>query len=268
MMDFMESTGCQFGNWALPMALRNESLGRFVSEHPDFDAKIKSAYVEWSRKARENLAQVERQLSTGYGMPELEMLRVEACFCIIQGHWQAAVCLTNILLEAFLKLALVYSNTDEPEEQAQPLSRLLNSLSAPVQKYMQMDLNDTINAARKAGLIDRQTKKDLHSFRERFRNAFFHADMQSMFGDQKTPVTGADFGTREIEHNEIAIRSLPLLLGETLWQNAQANAIPYFTEVDALIRETLPKVFPHMRDEQSEVEQVLGEQGKPNGELG
>ncbi|MEW6236498.1 MAG: hypothetical protein AB1656_14015 [Candidatus Omnitrophota bacterium] len=252
MIDFLESTLCQFGIWAIPLALQDKELGHFVSMNSNFDEQAKSAYLEWCRQAKINLVEIEHQLNTEYGLPELEMLRVENCFCIIQGHWQGAVCLTNILLEAFLKLALVYSNTSDTEEKDQPFSRFLNSLSAPVQKYMQMTLNDTINTASKQGLINDTTKKELHEIRERFRNAFFHAEMKSMFGDQTTPMSCADFRTGEIQHDNVAIRSLPLLLGEALWQIAQANAIPYFKKVDALIRETLPKVFPHIYEKQPE----------------
>lgn len=259
MIDFLESTACRFGDWMMPLVLRDETLDRLVSEHPDFDEKAKSAFDEWSQKVRESHAQIEDQLCTGYGLPELEMLRVEACFCIIQGHWQGAVCLTNILLEAFLKLALVYSNIEEPEEHAQPLSRLMNSLSDSVAKYMRKELNDTINVACTQGLITKEAKKTLHQYRERFRNAFFHADMQKMFGDQTAPVTGADFATRGIEHDDVAIRSLPLLLGEALWQNAKANAIPYFKQVDALIRKTLPKVFPCLNEGLSEDMNMKGQ---------
>lgn len=245
MMDFLDNTACHFGHWAISLALNDERVGRLISELSDVDEQAKSAYLEWCQQTKTNLSDIERQLNTEYGLPELEMLRIEACFCIIQGHWQGAVCLTNILLEAFLKLALVYSNVEATKEKAQPLSHFLNSLACPVQKYMQMKLNDTINVACKQRLINDTTKQELHEYRERFRNAFFHADMQKMFGDQTTPVTGLDFGEREIEHNDVAIQSLPLLLGEALWQNARANAIPYFRRVDALIRDTLPKVFPN-----------------------
>lgn len=251
MMDFLESTACQFLHWAMPVALRSDSLSRFMSEHHGDDERVKSAHAAWTRTARDHLAHIEKQLFTGYGLPELEMLRVEACSCIIHGHWQAAVCLTNVLLEAFLKLALVYWNVSKPEEKAQPLSRLQSSLSDPVRKYMQMKLNDTISTACAQALIDDDAKEELHKFRKRFRNAFFHADMQSMVGDNTTPVTALDFATQEIEHGDVAVQSLPFLLGEALWQNAEANAIHYFEKVDRVIRDTLPKVFPGMADEQS-----------------
>lgn len=259
MLGFMKSNVSRFADWAFPLVMRSDAFVRLVEKDTEMPQEAKEVFKSWAEVSRSNFDEISIQIKTEYGLPELEALRAEACANIIQGHWQSAVCLTNILLEAFLKLALVYSNTDEPEEQAQPLSRLLNSLSAPVQKFMQMKLNDTINVACKQGLIDDETKAALHGFRKRFRNAFFHADMQSMFGDQTTPVTGADFGTREIEQSDVAIRTLPLLLGEALWQNAQANAIPYFNEVDALIRVTLPKVFPHMLEDQPEDEREEGE---------
>lgn len=253
MTDFFKSTACQFGDWLVPLVVQDETLGRIMLEHADFDEKARLAFQEWSQKVRENHAQIEYQLLTGYDLPELEMLRIEACFCIIQGHWQGAVCLTNILLEAFLKLSPVYYSAKEPEEHAQPLSRLMNSLSAPVNKYMRMKLNDTINAACKVGLISEEAKNVLHEYRERFRNAFFHADMQAMFGDQTTLVTAANFDCFKTEGPiELPIHSVPFMLGEAMWQNAHSNAIPYFKEVDALIRKTLPKVFPNLHQEQTE----------------
>lgn len=251
MKSFYESTAGHFASWAFPIFKQEDKLLEIVNSHPDIPDIVRNAFVQWAESAQANFLEVQQQTENGYVLPELETLRAETCYCIIHGQWQAAMCLTNILLEAFLKLALIYSNTDQPEEEVSPLTRLRNSLSNPVQKYMQMKLNDTINIACKQGLIDNESKEMLHDFRKRFRNAFFHADMQSMFGDQTTPVTGIDFETRDIEHEDIPIYSLPLLFGEALWQNAQANAIPYFKEVDGLIRETLPKVFPGI-EKQSE----------------
>jgi hypothetical protein len=43
MMDFLKSATCQFGNWAIPIVFSNSEMGRFVSEHPDFDEKTKAA---------------------------------------------------------------------------------------------------------------------------------------------------------------------------------------------------------------------------------
>lgn len=233
MASFPESIAGDFSAWAFP-----------IFRH--------DVFLKWAESAQANFLEVQQQTENGYGLPELETLRAETCYCIIHGQWQAAVCLTNVLLEIFLKLMLIYSNQEIPQDDAPPLSRLLNSLSAATEKYMGKDLNDTINMACKQGLISKEAKKSLHVCRERLRNAFFHADIKKMFGDTTTPVTGADFAKLEIEQEEIPISALPLLFGEALWQNAQANAIPYFKEVDGLIRETLPKVFPGIDEELSE----------------
>lgn len=252
MFGFMNSNAARFADWAFPLVMRSDALARLVEHDSEIPQAVKESFKSWAVSSRESFEAIQFQIENKYGLPELEALRAETCANIIHGHWQSAVCLTNILLEAFLKLALVYLNIKSPEEKPEPLSRLLGSLSAPVKKYMRMKLYCTINEACEQDLIDATKRDELHKFRERFRNAFFHADMQMMFGDQTTFVTGADFGTQEIEQGDVAIRSLPLLLGEALWQNAEENAIPYFKEVDSLIRETLPKVFPHLKADKSE----------------
>jgi hypothetical protein len=251
-MEFLESTACQFGNWFVPLVCHDDVLLQFVMDNPTFDKKAKENFQKWAASAGEHFHEVEYQLNAGYGLPEIEYLRIENCFAIINGLWQGAVCLTNMLLESFLKLALIYSNADKAEAGAPPLLRLLNALATPTEKYSRMKLYNTIEAAFAQGLISEKTKDDLHEFRMRFRNSFSHADMQAMFGDETTPLTGADFVTQDIEGpNEIPIRDVPLLMGEAIWQTAKANGINYFQYVDAMIRHTLPKVFPHLGQDNS-----------------
>lgn len=251
MMDFVESTVGQFGKWAFPLVMRGDILARVVTEHPDIANAVKDSFATWAETSRENYSKIEGQLHNGYDFPELEVLRAETCFCIIQGNWQAAVCLTNVLLEAFLKLALVYSHLVNIEKQGQPATDPIGRYSAPMAKFMKLELGTTISMARKHGLITKKAKEALDEFRGRFRNAFFHADMHAMFGDQTISVTMADIGTFKIEEpQEMPIRELPFLLGEAMWRNAKANAIPYFKTVDGLIRDTLPKIFPNLGQEQ------------------
>lgn len=233
----------------LPLAFESQELGRFVSRHTSFDRKAKSSFQVWAKEARANYLEIEPQLTSGYGLPELEMLRAEICFCIIQGFWQGAICLTNVLLEAALKLSLVYSNVEPMEGNPPPLTRIANSLSGPAEKYMKCDLHETISFAFKQELISKAEKNALHGYRKRIRNGFFHADMQAMFGDRTTPVTAADFDSLGVQNEKVPIHSLPILLGEAMWHNARVNAIPYFKEVDGLIRRLLSRVFPHLAEE-------------------
>lgn len=250
MTGFMDSTAGHFGYWAFPLIMRDTALDRMIMENPEIDGTVKEHFAKWVETFRGNYSEIEGQLNNAYKLRALEMLRAETCFCIIQGQWQSAVCLTNILLEAFLKLALVYSDVVKGDGQGQPAGDLGQRYSGPMAKFMKLDLGTTINMARRQGLISKEAKKALGEFRERFRNAFFHADMHAMFGDQTIPVTMADLGTFTVEEpKQIPIRDLPLLLGEAMWRNAEVNAIPYFKTVDGLIRATLPKIFPNQGQE-------------------
>lgn len=252
MKSFYESTASHFADWAFPAFTRDNKLTDVVAEHPDIPDKVRNAFLQWAESARTHFLAVQQQTQNGYGLSELETLRAEACYCIIHGQWQAAVCLTNVLLELFLKRMLIHTSRDIPESNEPPLTRYMKSMSTATVKYIGKDLNDTINMARKQGIISKEAAKILHEYRARLRNGFFHADLQAMFGDQTTPVTGADIGKCEVEQDNIPIYSLPLIWGEAMWQNASANAIPYFIEVDGLIRETLTKVFPGIDEELSE----------------
>lgn len=252
MKSFYESTASHFADWAFPAFTRDNKLTDVVAEHPDIPDKVRNAFLQWAESARTHFLAVQQQTQNEYGLSELETLRAEACYCIIHGQWQAALCLTNVLLELFLKLMLIYAKRDIPESKEPPLTRYMTSMSVATAKYMGKNLNETINMACGQELISKDAAEILHEYRARFRNAFFHADLQAMFGHQTTPVTGADFGTSEVEQDNIPIHSLPLIWGEAMWQNASANAIPYFIEVDGLIRETLTKVFPGIDEELSE----------------
>lgn len=252
MKSFYESTASHFAGWAFPAFTRDNKLTDIVAAHPDIPDKVRNAFLQWAESAGTHFLAVQQQTQNGYGLYELETLRAETCYCIIHGQFQAAVCLTNVLLELFLKRMLIHTSRDIPDSSEPPLTRYKNSMSAATVKYIGKHLNDTINIARKQGLISKDAAKTLHEYRARFRNAFFHADLQAMFGDQTTPVTGADMGKCEVEQDNIPIYSLPLIWGEAMWQNASANAIPYFIEVDGLIREALPKVFPVINEDQTE----------------
>lgn len=68
-----------------------------------------------------------------------------------------------------------------------------------------------------------------------------------MFGNQTTPVSVLRFDAQEFEGpTDVPICRLPLVQGEAMWRTARENAVPYVHYVDALIRDTLPRVFPGM----------------------
>ena len=259
MFDFMNSTASKFADWAFNSLESDNKLVRSVCHNEGIPEDTQNAFLDWAKGAQKNYVQVVPCVKKEYGLPELEVLRAEACSCIVMGLWQSAMGVTNMLLEKFLKRALQYHNLKEPDGSAKPLSRITESLEESSKKYGGMNLCSTINAAFEQRLIDEPVKDRLHLFRRRFRNAYSHTDMRAMFGEQKIPMMGIDFETQEIEEKEVTLADQIMWSGEAMWQNAKANAIPYFKEVDALIRVTLPKVFPHMQDDQPEDEREDGE---------
>ena len=69
-----------------------------------------------------NYMAVRELYRNSYYMSELDPLRYEVCLCLILGLHQAAITLTNHLLESFLKHALTYHHSlqkmdkDKPKE--------------------------------------------------------------------------------------------------------------------------------------------------------
>ena len=72
-----------------------------------------SALIEYTKAFSARFELIEVEYSTPYDWPEMDTLRYEICGCISFGLNQAAITLTNHLLESLLKYfecALVYAN--------------------------------------------------------------------------------------------------------------------------------------------------------------
>lgn len=104
-----------------------------------------------------------------YGWPEVDPVRSEICKCLICGFYQAAITLTNHLLESVLKKALII---DESAKNKTELSDITNIFDDATKKYGNSKLHFTINQACQEGLITEEEKDILHLFRHQYRNAF------------------------------------------------------------------------------------------------
>ncbi len=60
--------------------------------------------------------QVRDAFQTPYGWPELDTLREEVCIALTFGLHQAALTLTNHMLESFLKFSISYKEAFESYE--------------------------------------------------------------------------------------------------------------------------------------------------------
>jgi hypothetical protein len=185
-----------------------------------------------------------------YKMPELDPLRHEVGLCLILGLNQAAITLTNHLLETFLKLVLIYDHTNRSIDKTEPkkgIKSLVDDFSGGIAAYNNKDLDFTINRACTVGLITKDQKKQLHAFRENFRNAYGHSDKKKLFGDSEVPVQAMRFEVNEIVTEPEAMAKvfdIPIFQGLAQHYHAKANAAPYFRYLDGVIRETLRKMFP------------------------
>ncbi len=125
---------------------------------------------------------------------------------------------------------------------------MLASLTPSFERNDGKDMSETINRARTLGLIEKHHKKQLHKFRESFRNAYGHADRRKIHGDVATAVQSihlTDSGDFVVEGAKSKrVVEMPFAHGVAQAGHAKANALPYFVYVDALVRYTKPIVFP------------------------
>jgi hypothetical protein len=196
-----------------------------------------------------------------YDWPEMDTLRHEVCTCLVFGLYQAALTLTNHMLESLLKFALSYKDaldSKEPDNNDHSLKFLLERLKPSFELYDNKDLSNTINRSCTVGLITKNQKKELHNFRELLRNPYSHAEKKKIHADKKIPVQclhldGKGDLKMEQETNE-SVLAMPFLHGMAQYYHAKAHGPLYFLHVDALVREIIPKVFTGMA--QSSVEDL------------
>lgn len=196
--------------------------------------------------------QIESFYKKAYNLPDLDPIRHEICICIAFGLYQAAMTLTNHLLESFIKLSLTYNDIhanpsnlkNKPEDK---LKSLTNDLKASGNKFNDKNLGDNINKACKFGLITKEEKKQLNEFREKFRNAYSHADRKKQHGDITTPVQFSTIEEGKIKMEplqEVSLFDLPIFQGIAQWHHAEVFSYPYFEYLDGVIRRTLSIIFP------------------------
>jgi hypothetical protein len=169
------------------------------------------------------------------GNNEIDPLLREIRFCLILDLFQASITLTNNLLEKYLKLILIYN--EHGKKQIKDASTINDLYGPATKKYNNKDLSDTINMACTKGFITKEEKKSLHEFRDRFRNAFGHSDMDKMFKDTKIPfVLGKLSDINKSEIGEARLSEVPFLQGIAQEGFAERYALEYFNFVDNMIK--------------------------------
>ena len=209
------------------------------------DDRINQFIDELNQTIAPNYQITKEIFNREYGYPELDPLRDEICKCLICGLYQAAITLTNHLLESSLKKCLAIKYKIEHENVQLELK---DAFKKSIEKYDKMELNMTINQACSQNLISKTQKKRLHKFREDFRNAFSHAESSKIFEDLSIPVNILSIEKNEgpedvmkkffsSPNSELTIKDFLPIQGILQAKYAQITAIPYFCAVDKIIRD-------------------------------
>lgn len=195
----------------------------------------------------QNYSKIRNAYHQEYGWPEFDPLRYEITLCLLCGLNQAAITLTNHLLEGLLKYALIYHHSllNEKKNSAvegRAVDALEEFTAEGVRLYGANVLGKNINIACSQGLLTRPEKKQLHEFREAFRNAYGHADKKKTFGEAAVPIQamGVKKGLILGDQSKVqGIASFPTIQGLVQAMQAERHAFPYFSYVDILAREIL-----------------------------
>ncbi len=197
---------------------------------------------------KSNYLKIRDEYQNTYDWPEIDPIRYEVSLCIMFGLNQAAITLTNHLLENLLKTALIayYSKDNYPANPNNKTEGLIEMTQDARDKYSDMDLGDCINAVRRAGLIDKKQQKALHEIREGYRNAFSHADKEKIFQEGTVPIQVMnvdDNGISVEEKKTVKIKDLVIGQGIIQAMQAEREAVDYFKKIDYLARKLFDKIF-------------------------
>ncbi len=196
---------------------------------------------------------IQKIYETHYNMPELDPLRHEIALCIMFGLHQAAITLTNHLIEWFVKLMLIYKESSEKNKTDGDSKKIVKSIEGhfkeSIDNYIDKDMSQTIAKAKSVGIFTKEQWKVLDEIRENYRNAFGHADSKKIFKDTEINLTGLSTDDNKFlveEPISTKIANMPIIQGLLKIKFAEAHSIEYFSFIDNLIRETLPKVLPSL----------------------
>jgi hypothetical protein len=220
-------------------------------EKKALDEEFKSILRQRKEHIEKNYPLIRHCHLTEYGLPELEPLRYEITLCLTFGLYQAALTLTNHLLESLLKCALSYHYALQKQpKQAISLKTFTEWFKEAQSRYNDKELSYTINQASTHGFITKEEKKKLHHFRTTLRNAYGHADRRKQFGNTTVPAQAVNFAdTKAIKEGKqnVPLVDLPLFHGFFQVIYAEADAVPYYLFIDNLARHIIAKLFPDQK---------------------
>jgi len=198
-----------------------------------------------------NYGIVKDIFNSEYGYPALDPIRDEICKCFICGLYQSTITLTNHFLEKSLKfcLGIKYSIENKKDD-----IEIKDAFIDGIDKYDDLKLEQSINAACSQGLITKRQKEDLKNFKNKFRNPYSHANKKIFSGKS---VMGKQVSIKDLENGiedffklcfdrnsdiEMPLENIPFAQGICQVEIAKEDCFPYFESVDKIIRDMLSKI--------------------------
>lgn len=129
-------------------------------------------------KIKKNYNSISIAFENEYGLLKIDPVRKEICYCLLCEFNQAAITLTNHLLESFLKEILITYDAVKNNNDKRNISNLFNDAT---NKYANKNLHYMITKAYDNKLITEEEENILHDLRNKYRNPFSHADPQKIF---------------------------------------------------------------------------------------
>lgn len=193
-----------------------------------------------------------------HGVSEYRSIRYEIRNCLIFGFNQAAISLTNLYLEKFLKITLIDS---ERTTDMADLAKHGNEMTILVAKYGKNTLEQNINAAGSKGLINKEEKQQLIAFKKTFRNPFSHYDIEDIYGQADMQLQSHKIDYEKGIHQSILDSLVDYMAPKTTvnvanfiaiqdsWlENFAKNvALAYFVWIDNLVCRTELKKYQNLR---------------------
>ena len=170
-------------------------------------------------------------------------MRDEIGRCYVIGADHACITLTNHLLERYLKSFLILKESNFLT--LEKLEGLKNIFEKANEKYLGLDLSETLGKFKKLGFITKEEWKKMDVIREQYRNGFGHADPRKILGEAKGNFTLGSFSDpSKSEVKELEIAKIPILHGIAIQFFSESKSLLYFVEVENLIRKTINQIQP------------------------
>ena len=217
----------------------------------DTDIRIKTFVDDLNSHLVNNYEIVENIFNSQYGYPALDPIRDEICKCFICGLYHSTITLTNHLLEKSLKFCLGIRYSIENKKDGVDIK---DAFIDGIEKYDNLLLWQSIDAACTQELITEKQKNDLKIFKNKFRNPYSHANKKIYSGKS---VMGKQVSTKDFANGiegfiklcfddsldeEIPLENLPFAQGICQVKIAKEDSYPYFESVDKIIRDMLNKI--------------------------